>query len=79
MSFLDANGLVATIERGPGRGVAFVDGAHTVQRGVVKHRNDDGGESGVTLIITFRADTSSAFKDLSPAERLFAHTGLAVF
>ena len=78
MSFFDARGCVATIDRSPGRGVCFVDGAHTRSRGVVDHRNDAGDEPGATLILTFRADASHAFDYLSPAERLFAHAGIAL-
>ena len=79
MSFRDARGWVATIDRSAGRGVCFVDGAHTVSRGVVEHRNDAGDAPGATLILTFRADASSAFDDMTPAERLFAHAGIALF
>ena len=79
MSFQDARGRIATIDRSPGRGVCFVDGAHTSSRGVVEHRNDAGNAPGVTLILTFRADASSAFDDMTPAERLFAHAGIALF
>ena len=79
MSFFDAHGWVATIDRSPGRGVCFVDGAHTASRGVVEHRNDAGAEPGATLILTFRADASSAFDNMTPAERLFAHAGVALF
>jgi hypothetical protein len=79
MSFRDTRGWVATIDRSPGRGVCFVDGAHTESRGVVEHRNDAGDAPGATLILTFRADASSAFDDMTPAERLFAHAGIALF
>ena len=79
MSFRDTRGWVATIDRSPGRGVCFVDGAHTESRGVVEHRNDAGDAPGATLILTFRADASSAFGDMTPAERLFAHAGIALF
>ena len=79
MSFYDTRGWVATIDRSPGRGVCFVDGAHTTSRGVVDHRNDAGDAPGATLILTFRADASSAFDDMTPAERLFAHAGIALF
>ena len=79
MSFKDDRGWVATIERSPGLGVCFVDGAHTLSRGVVEHRNDAGDEPGTTLILTFRADPSSAFGHMSEAERLFAHAGVALF
>ena len=79
MSFRDARGWVATIDRSPGRGVCFVDGAHTLSRGVVEHRNDAGDAPGATLILTFRADASSAFDDITPAGRLFAHAGIALF
>jgi hypothetical protein len=68
-----------TIPRAGGRGVLFVDGAHTHSRGIVKHRNDAGDAPGATLILTFRADASSAFDDMTPAERLFAHAGIALF
>ena len=79
MSFRDARGWVATIDRSPGRGVCFVDGAHTRSRGVVEHRNDAGDAPGATLILTFRADASSAFDHMTPAARLFAHAGIALF
>ena len=79
MSFFDIDGHLVTIPRGPGRGVLFVDGAHTEERGIVKHRNDAGAEAGVTLIVTFRRHVSSAFADLSEAERLFVQTGIALF
>ena len=79
MSFRDKRGWVATIDRSPGRGVCFVDGAHTYLRGVVEHCNDAGDAPGATLILTFRADASSAFGDMTPAERLFAHAGIALF
>ena len=38
-----------------------------------------GDTPGATLILTFRADASSAFDDMTPAERLFAHAGIALF
>jgi hypothetical protein len=79
MSFYDTRGWVATIDRSPGRGVCFVDGAHTRSRGVVEHCNDAGDAPGATLILTFRADASFAFDDMTPAERLFAHAGVALF
>ena len=79
MSFRDKRGWVATIDRSPGRGVCFVDGAHTHSRGVVEHCNDAGDEPGATLILTFRADASSAFDHMTPAARLFAHAGIALF
>ncbi len=79
MSFHDIDGHLVTIPRGPGRGVLFVDGAHTMERGIVKHRNDAGAEAGATLIVTFRRHVSSAFADLSEAERLFVQTGIALF
>ena len=79
MSFRDKRGWVATIDRSAGRGVCFVDGAHTHSRGVVEHCNDAGDTPGATLILTFRADASSAFDDMTPAERLFAHAGIALF
>ena len=79
MSFHDIDGHLVTIQRGPGRGVLFVDGAHTEERGIVKHRNDAGAEAGATLIVTFRRHVSSAFADLSEAERLFVQTGIALF
>ena len=79
MSFRDARGWVATVDRSPGRGVCFVDGAHTHSRGVVEHCNDAGDAPGATLILTFRADASSAFDHMTPAARLFAHAGVALF
>ena len=79
MSFHDKDGHLVTIQRGPGRGVLFVDGAHTRERGIVQHRNDAGAEAGATLIVTFRRHVSSAFADLSEAERLFVQTGIALF
>ena len=79
MSFHDIDGHLVTIPRGPGRGVLFVDGAHTMERGIVKHRNDAGAEAGATLIVTFRRHVSSAFAELSEAERLFVQTGIALF
>ena len=79
MSFHDIDGHLVTIQRGPGRGVLFVDGAHTRERGIVMHRNDAGAEAGATLIVTFRRHVSSAFADLSEAERLFVQTGIALF
>ena len=57
----------------------FVDGAHTRERGIVMHRNDAGAEAGATLIVTFRRHVSSAFANLSEAERLFVQTGIALF
>ena len=79
MSFHDKDGHLVTIPRGPGRGVLFVDGAHTRERGIVMHRNDAGAEAGATLIVTFRRHVSSAFANLSEAERLFVQTGIALF
>ena len=80
MSFRGAGGgVVATIARGPGRGVAFAHGAHTAERGSVEHQNNAGPAPGVTMILTQRAAPTKAFKSLSPAERLFAHAGLAVY
>ena len=79
MSFHDIDGHLVTIQRGPGRGVLFVDGAHTRERGIVMHRNDAGAEAGATLIVTFRRHVSSAFANLSEAERLFVQTGIALF
>ena len=79
MSFHDKDGHLVTIPRGPGRGVLFVDGAHTEERGIVKHRNDAGAEAGATLIVTFRHHVSSAFAHLSEAQRLFVQTGIALF
>ena len=38
-----------------------------------------GDAPGATLILTFRADPSSAFGHMTPAERLFAHAGIALF
>ena len=38
-----------------------------------------GDAPGATLILTFRADPSSAFGHMTPAERLFAHAGVALF
>ena len=43
------------------------------------HRNDAGAEAGATLIVTFRRHVSSAFANLSEAERLFVQTGIALF
>ena len=79
MSFRDARGWVATIDRSPGRGVCFVDGAHTGSRGVVEHCNDAGDAPGATLIVTLRRHRTSAFAHMSEAQRLFAHTGIALF
>ena len=79
MSIFDKSGHLVTIPRAGGRGVLFVDGAHTGARGIVKHRNDAGAEAGATLIVTFRRHVSSAFADLSEAERLFVQTGIALF
>ena len=79
MSFHDIDGHLVTIPRGPGRGVLFVDGAHTALRGIVKHRNCAGDEAGATLIFTFRRHVSSAFAHLSEAQRLFVQTGIALF
>ena len=79
MSFYDKDGHLVTIPRGPGRCALFVDGAHTRERGIVKHRNDAGAEAGATLIVTFRRHVSSAFAGFSEAERLFVQTGIALF
>ena len=78
MSMHDIDGHLVTIPRGPGRGVLFVDGAHTEERGIVKHRNCAGAEAGATFIVTFRHHVSSAFAHLSEAQRLFVQTGIAL-
>ena len=78
MSIHDIDGHLVTIPRGPGRGVLFVDGAHTEERGIVKHRNCAGAEAGATFIVTFRHHVSSAFAHLSEAQRLFVQTGIAL-
>ena len=79
MSIFDIDGHLVTIPRVGGRGVLFVDGAHTRSRGIVKHRNDAGDAPGATLIVTLRRHRSSAFDHMSEAQRLFAHTGIALF
>ena len=81
MSFKDLDGEFLTIARSAAdrRGVVFVDGAHTGERGEVQHRNDAGSEPGLTMIITFRADVTGAFEHMSEVQRLFAHLGLALF
>jgi hypothetical protein len=79
MSIHDKRGHLVTLPRTTGTGVVFVAGAHTRQRGIVKHRNDAGTAPGATLIVTLRADVSNAFERMSPVERLFAHAGIALF
>ena len=79
MSIFDKSGFLVTIPRAGGRGVLFVDGAHTRSRGIVKHRNDAGDAPGATLIVTLRRHRTTAFNHLSEAQRLFAHTGIALF
>ena len=72
-------GHLVTLPRVTGTGVVFVAGAHTRQRGIVKHQNDAGAAPGATLIVTLRADVSNAFEHMTPVERLFAHAGIALF
>ena len=79
MSIHDKRGHLVTLPRTTGTGVVFVAGAHTRQRGIVKHQNDAGAAPGATLIVTLRADVSDAFKHMTPVERLFAHAGIALF
>ena len=79
MSIHDKRGKLVTLPRATGSGVVFVAGAHTHQRGIVKHQNDAGPAPGATLIVTLRADVSDAFKHMTPVERLFAHAGIALF
>ena len=79
MSIHDTRGKLVTLPRATGTGVVFVAGAHTRQRGIVKHQNDAGPAPGATLIVTLRADVSNAFERMSPVERLFAHAGIALF
>ena len=81
MSFHDKKGKFATIARSADdqTGVIFVGGAHTGGKGEFKHRNDAGPTKGMTLILTVRADVTGKFRDLSPAEYLYALTGLAIF
>ena len=79
MSIHDTRGKLVTLPRATGTGVVFVAGAHTRQRGIVKHQNDAGDAPGATLVVTLRADVSSAFGNMTPVERLFAHAGIALF
>ena len=79
MSIHDTRGKLVTLPRATGSGVVFVAGAHTRQRGIVKHQNDAGAAPGATLIVTLRADVSSAFDRMTPVERLYAHAGIALF
>ena len=71
--------LDCAVDSRDGNGAVFVDGAHTGERGIVKHRNCAGAEAGATLIVTFRRHVSSAFANLSEAQRLFVQTGIALF
>ena len=34
---------------------------------------------GATLVVTLRADVSSAFDHMTPVGRLYAHAGIALF
>ena len=79
MSIHDKRGHLVTLPRVTGTGVVFVAGAHTRQRGIVKHQNNAGAAPGATLIVTLRADVSSAFDRMTPVERLYAHAGIALF